>query len=273
MIEARLADRGIDARVVNFSMPASGLDIRYTKIRELLENRDVALLVVSVVEALPRDGHQAFSDLGTAGEILASPWIINRNLPANLARLPVRQMQLALATALPDAFGYHRAFDPAAYPGATIDSRRFTAWTPEEDAETLADPDHAAALAREARRRKREIIPPVLPASMSWVEFGVSRSYIARIAALAEATDTRLAFLFLPFFEGFDAPLEQAWLEQFGPVWIADFMMHDPDNYLDAAHASNPGAELLADWLAGRIAEALAAPEAPARAADMRADR
>ena len=42
-IEARLAAQGLPRHVVNFSMPASGMDMRLTLARELLENRDVEI--------------------------------------------------------------------------------------------------------------------------------------------------------------------------------------------------------------------------------------
>ena len=257
LIEPELRRRGAARKVVNFSLPASGMDIRLTLARELLESRDVELLVIGVVEALPRDGHQAFSDIATPGEILTSPWVVNRNLPKNLARLPIRQMQLSFASAFPAAFGYRTAFDPSLYPGATIDSRLFSGWTVEGEARLHANPGHARELAEESARRKGEITPPVLPEYLRWVEFGVSRTYLERIARLADAHDTRLAFVFFPFFQGYREPLEKQWLEERGPLWIADFMMTDPANYNDAAHASASGADQLAVWLSDRIVENL----------------
>jgi hypothetical protein len=251
LVEAALEKRGHgDLRVANLSLPASGFDIRYTTVRELLETRDVKLLVFSLVEAFPRDGHQAFGDLGTVGEILSSPWIVNRTLPQNVARLPMRQMRLALASAVPGAFGMDRDFDPARYSGAS---------TPDgsEGKPVQTDEAHAKDLANESRMRKSEITPPILPESLSWIEFGVSQTYVKRIVALAEAHHTRVAFLFLPFFDGYEMPLEAHWVERYGPLWNADFMMHDPANYKDAAHGSANVTPAIADWLADHLLELL----------------
>lgn len=256
-LEAELAARGHDLRVVNFSIPASGLDVRDTIVRDLLARKKVRLIVLGVVEALPRDGHQAFGDLGTAGEILTSPLIVNRNLPRNLLRLPVRQITLAMATAAPGAFGYRRVFDQGTYRGASIDVRPYGGWTLARDEALRADPSHARTMAAEARDRRREITPPLLPDALAWVEFGVSRSYVRRIAAAAASHDAEVAFLFMPFFEGFDAPRESAWFERFGPVWAASFVKDNASNFRDAAHVSDSGARLVTPWLADRVLEAL----------------
>ncbi len=248
-IEDGLKRAGLDKRVVNFSLPASGFDIRLTLARELLEARDVELLVISLVEQFPRDGHQAFRDLATAADILNSPWIVNRNLPENVARLPIRQIQLATKTWLPGAFGYQADFDPAAYAGTSIDPRLFNATT-NRAAESAAE---IAALDKESNFRRRSLTPPILPEPLQWVEFGIPRSYIRRIAALADEHGTKLVFLYLPFYKGFPQPAEREWLEQFGPVLSAEFLLSSPQNYNDVAHASAHGADLLTDWLTQQL--------------------
>lgn len=248
-LEKYLADRGRELNVVNLSIPSSGMDIRFTEARELLEEKQVKLLVISVVEALPRDGHQAFGDLETAGEIFKSPIIVNRNLPKTLARLPVRQIDLFVKSIFPQAFSLKAVYDgqPSAEDPA-YDRPETSDLSPEE---------HAQALAEETARRKREIRWPILPEKLHWVEYGVSRTYIERIAALAKENGTELVFLFLPFYNGYDAPIEMDWLQEFGPVWIPDFIKEDPANYRDAAHVKSVVTDSVANWLAGKIDQLL----------------
>ncbi|SEA64431.1 hypothetical protein [Rubrimonas cliftonensis] len=248
-LEAALAARGAPMRVANFSLPASGYDIRYVIARELLETRDVKLLVISVVEQFPRDGHQAFGEIARAGDVLAAPWIVNRTLPENLARLPVRQLQFWLESLVPDAFGRSAGFDPAAYPGASAWNR-----PPDADYWTAEDPQ---ALAEEAARRRREITPPLLPDWLGGVEFGVTRHYIDAIADLAEAHGVALAFVFFPFYEGFEDVRERDFLERLGPLWAATPLMRDPANYRDAAHVSGAGRVRAAAWMAERLSAAM----------------
>lgn len=261
-LQVALAAAGAgEVHVANISMPAAGLDVRLTNIRTALQHHpEIRLIVLGVVEALPRDGHQAFGDLGTARDILTAPWIVNRTLPGNLARLPYRQMELAIASYLPEAFGYRTEFDPAVYPGPTPDHRDFnrpgweTGSVPDRpETEPTVDEARAARLARESRRYRRAITPPILPESLAWIEFGVSRHYVREIADLAAAHDAQVAFLFLPFFQGYERPIDSAWLAGFGPVWRATHIMDDPRNYADAGHASRRGTELITPWLADRI--------------------
>lgn len=260
LLEQALAARGQDLHVANISEPAAGLDIRLTKIREALAHHpEIKMIIFDLAEALPRDGHQAFGDLGTVGEVLTAPWIVNRTLPENLLRLPYRQMELALATAIPDAFDRRNDFDPATYAGDAPDMRAFDDpdWQSAADAGKLSSPEHAEALARETRQRRREITPPVLPQSLSWIEFGVSQHYVREVSRLAAAHDVDLAFLFLPFYQGYDAPIDAEWVSRYGPIWNAQFLKSDPRNYLDAAHASPIGTDLITPWLADNIAARL----------------
>lgn len=257
LLEAALAEAGVTATVANISEPAAGMDIRLTKVREALTHHpEIQLIVLGIVETLPRDGHQAFGKLATAGEVLSSPWFVNRLLPANLARLPYRQMELSLASALPEAYGYNRAYSEQAYLGAAPDHRLFEDpdWTAEAEARITESVRHALDLEADSATRRDQLRPPVLPDALGWAEFGVSRHAIREIAALAEANGTDLAFLFLPFYGGYDTPTDADWLARFGPVWRAGFLKDDPRNYADTAHASQKGVEAIAPWLAGEIA-------------------
>ncbi|WP_299444718.1 hypothetical protein [uncultured Rhodospira sp.] len=256
ILEDKLAARGQPLGVANISMPATGFDIRLTTIREALKARpEIKLIVFGVTEQMPRDGHQAFVEIATAREVLTSPWLLNRNLPANLTRLPFRQASLGLASVVPEAFGRRAAFDPAAYLGSTPDLRTFNDpdWSRAgEDAE-LADPEHAAMLDRQSARRYRELTKAILPESLAWIEFGVPRTYIERLADLADRHGVRLVFLYLPFYKGFDAPLDADYLRGLGDLWLGTVYQGDPENFIDSGHASYRGAELLTDWLVDRI--------------------
>lgn len=255
-LEARLAERGIEKRIANFSIPAAGFDIRLVLAQELLSEKSPDILLISVVEQFPRLGHQAFGELATAGEMLRAPWIVNATLPENLARLPLRQMELALASWAPEAFGHRGEFDPDAYAGTSIDPRVFN---PGKGRPPKTD-EEIAALEKDSEFRRRSITRPILPDGLGWVEFGFPRTYLRRISELAEAKGVQLVFLHLPFYGGYPEPFERAWLEQYGPVLAADFLREEPLYYNDVAHASTIGSELLTDWLVGELATLLEQP-------------
>ncbi|WP_281932455.1 hypothetical protein [Roseibium album] len=255
-LEKALAARGIEVGIANVSVPAAGFDERLTIIREALTHHEnVKLIIWGVVEAFPRDGHQIFANLAQPGEVFSSPFIVNRNLPGNLARLPYRQMEYWLATMLPEAFGYQLEFDEDNYLGSDPDHRLFNNpdWDPAAEREKVGTQEHADALAAESKWRRRSITPPILPESLMDVEFGASRSYVRELMQLSHDMGFDVAFLFLPFYDGYDAPLEEAWLVRYGPVWKANFLMDDPRNYVDAGHASVIGAPKLISWLSELI--------------------
>jgi hypothetical protein len=254
LLEPALAARGVETRVVNFALPSAGLDIRETILEELLANRTVKLVVFDVVEALPRDGHEAYGNVASVGDLLCAPLLVNRTLPRNLMGLPLRQINLALATWMPEAFGFQGGFDPALYAGSTVDARTMLNFA--ENNAILDTPEHAATLETQSKQRYRLIQPPILPESLGWIEFGVSRSYIERITMLAKAKDVKVAFLFLPFYKGYPAPIEEAWLSGFGPVWNAGFLRDDPRNFQDSGHlAASPEVKAaVTEWVADKIA-------------------
>ena len=248
-LEASLQGSGVNRHVANFSLPASGLDIRQTLAADVLANRDVEMLVISLPEQFPRDGHQAFADLATTQEVLQSPWLVNRNLPENLARLPMRQLQLAIGSMMPSAFDYQSSFDTQTYAGTSVDPRIFNPGNPS----SLKTAAEISALEKESAFRRRTLTRPILPEGLADIEFGVPRSYIRQLSALAQAHDTKLVFLYLPFFGGFEEPFEKEWLEQFGPVLSASFLREDPQNYNDVAHMSDHGAKILTTWLTDQL--------------------
>ena len=243
------------------------MDIRLTQAREALRTHpEIRLMVIPVFEAFPRDGHQAFADLATQEDIFGSHWLLNRNLPAAVLRLPMRQMKLFAASLLPDAFGYQGTFDPGTYPGTTPPNRALLGWQPGKARFPYRSEAHAQEITVEAGRRMRELTPPILPDDLAWMEYGVSRGSIEDMLALARANDTDVAFLYLPSYFGYPEPLESGWLRERGPLWIASLMQTDPANYTDAAHASPIVVPKLNAWLADRIAERLS-PGSDAQAA------
>ena len=266
-IEKALAASGQDLHVVNISIPASGFDWRLTAIREALEHHpEIRLVIWELVEVFPREGHQAFGDLATPGQIFAAPWLVNTTLPKNLAALPYRQIELALASRLPEVFGYRTHFDPAQYAGTTPDHRLFNEpnWTLAAETRQLGSLDHALSVARDSAQRRTEITWPVMPAAFAGIEFGVSRHYVDELAQLANQRHFDVAFLFLPFYDGYADALEADWVSERGAYWSAAFLMQDPANYIDAAHPSQTGIEKISPWLADRIVGALAPAAAPA---------
>lgn len=253
-LELALQGRGLPMRVINMSLPASGMDLRLAEARELLRARpETKLIVISVSERLPRQGHQAMGDLATASDLLAGPYLSNVTLPQNLLNLPMRQINLATATALPDAFGYQEDFSTEAYLGSSPSPNSAPGWTPLIPDNPLTSQQHRDTLEAESQMRNRELGSALLPPDYAWLEFAVSRQSLDEIVRLAEANDTRVAFLFLPFYKGPSEPAELSWLSQRAPVWQFTQLGQDPCNYVDAAHLSTEAVPQLTEFLADAI--------------------
>lgn len=254
-IEQNLADRGLNLALENISLPSAGYDLRLTKIALALEaHPEIKMIVFGVNEAMPRDGHQAFGDLGRTNEILHSPLITNRKLPRNLAALPFRQLKLAVSSIVPNAFGYHADFNQALYSGPKFSVNYLE--QPEDELKQrafLQSAEHRTALANESRRRQRQITAPILPSHLSWIEFGVSQTYVKRLASMTAERGISLVFLYLPFYEGYDAPVDADYFTQFGELWNANYLKSDAENFGDAAHLSFVGQRKISPWLADKV--------------------
>jgi hypothetical protein len=264
LLEQALANKGRALHVLNMSIASSGFDLYTAEVNEALRaHPEIRLVVVNVVETFPREGHQAFKDIASTGDVLHDPLIANSKYFENVLSLPMRQLRLAVATWQPAAFGYQGAFVPENYAGAVADQSQLPGWHAKSPDHPLDSAAHRQDLETESARRRREITPPVLPARFAGIEFGIARTSVARIAATAHAHGAKVAFLFLPFYRGWDQPAETPWLARFGPVWSADMTISDPAMYLDAAHPSPRALPVLNAWLADRIAQTL--PESPAQ--------
>ncbi len=246
-------DRPID--VANLSMPQEGGNMRYAIVKRLLHDHpEVKLLVVSVVEQMPREGHPAFRDLADARDVLAAPKLINLDYANDVALLPYRQLSLFVQTLAPALFGDATRLDPVAYPGTDFDSTT-TIHLPDGrivDRDHLVDPVALAAAARKAVSRRNA---PVLPARLAEYEFAPERAYTRAIAALARAHGATLIFVQLPVYHDNSPVSEQDFYRSLGPILRPDFVASDYRLYSDYGHSNANGTRAITAWLGERIAQ------------------
>jgi hypothetical protein len=256
LLEAELAARcGERLKVANFALPTTGMDIRLTLLNETLATKRPRLVLFDTTERLPRDGHQAFGGLARTSELMASPWLINRKLPANLMGLPIRQVRLAVATLAPDSFGYRRQFDPTSYAGTTIRIAPAIILTGDAAAPVAASAAvHAARMAEGSAQRLASIRPPLFGGRVEAIEFRMSRHYVHAVHDRARAAGAQFAIVFFPFYRGPEQPLDKDWLETIAPVWSVPGVSTDPANYIDTAHLGRKPEAHVQNWLAERIA-------------------
>jgi hypothetical protein len=89
------------------------------------------------------------------------------------------------------------------------------------------------------------------------VEFGDENYYIPRIVALARAHKTKVAFVYVPEFQGPANPLFENFYIHYGPVFNADLVANNDQIYFDLSHLNRLGALAATDWLTDKIADML----------------
>ncbi|NWG46220.1 MAG: hypothetical protein HXY25_06690 [Alphaproteobacteria bacterium] len=254
IVEEALAREGIAAHAVNFNLPQMGRNLHYALVKELLESRDVPVIVLEVTEIAERHLHPQFSTIADAGDILEAPVIGNLRYARDLVALPGRQLDLFLRS-LPQTVGLEPAprFEPGQYAGANLD-RGDVLIDAEGNRKSRDRTMPEAELRAAARRFQAGIDDPLLPEALAEVEFGANRFYIRRIIALARAHGTRLVFLYLPSFGAPPEPAERSVWGGAGPVLTVHPLVQESHLWLDETHVNWTGSQIVSRALGPMLA-------------------
>lgn len=235
-IQQELDNRGVGRHIANFGYCRNGRNMQTALARDLLATQPVRHLVVEVENREFPEGHAMFGYVAATEDLWARPgdrgWAyVTDAYHGFLVRLDeakARFLGLPLPTAsAPKPKPRIRGIDRVA--------------PPEELGRTKAK--------RQARAAQRER-PSAQRNRLGYAE-------LHRLKGLAEATGTKLHFLYLT---SYGEPWARVWsrdlYESMGDVWIPPRgIFEDPANWFDRNHVNMDGARLLADWLAKRIAE------------------
>jgi hypothetical protein len=253
---AALAAKDLPASVVNFALPGGGRDLNYIVAEQVFVTKKPRLIVLEVVEKPSRFGHEAFKYIAEPSAVAAPGYLADLNYFSNLIYLPFRQMRLFAADLFPQASALPKTFDPVHLRGASANMTGSQNQLDRTDVEDQA-PVSIAALLRGVHKLEAGMHPPMLPESLADYEFGDERHYTRAIVDLARGHGARIAFLFLPYYTGRSTLQEQAFYEQFGPVWNAGYLSSHAEWYVDYGHLNRTGAHQVTDWLVERAAKEL----------------
>jgi hypothetical protein len=256
-LQAALAARGLDLHVVNFSILSPGRGADYAVIREMLAHKHPRLLILGVQEEPDRNEHDTYRYLSSASDV-ATPQIWRRlSYVSDLGFVPFRQLRLLYARLFPAENLMPARFAPAGYAGASVDTTggKIDEGAAEIDAEAAApepalDAGSARFTAKMDRKRART-------ARFRAALNRDDRAYLQAIVDMAGRNGAKVAFLFIPYFDGPEQPDTPGLYEGLGPLWSAESVSSDPALWADFNHLDRSGGEHVTDWLAGRIAAAL----------------
>jgi hypothetical protein len=252
-LEADLAQQGVAAKAVNFFMFKSGRNMHYAVAKELLESRRVQLLVLEITEWEDRKPHPDFVFLADPQDVVFAPLFINFNYLSDLGRLPGRQVDLFLETATRDLGVRKPDFVPPPYEGSNLDIAEYLVTL--DGRKHYFTQQHSFEHMEELRvRQLGEITPPVLPASLNWLEFRFPRYYIEHILELAARKGTRVVFLYVPRYGGpVDAPPYQQYTAQAGLINPRLGLQQNFRVWDDETHLNWDGAREFTDAVAGQL--------------------
>jgi hypothetical protein len=252
------ANIGHPVHVVNFGLFAEGRDLHWAIVSELLRNRsDVRLIVLSAVPEANLS-HLGFRFVGDDMSIVTSPKIYNKYYVENALTIPYRHIAYFVQGLWPKAFGLSAAFDPAIYLSRSFDPTEsfFTPAGVFIDRDHELDPGQVSAQRRAVGQPGRGggITDRFLTLDQ---RFPVERSFLRRIADLAQRKHVEIAFLRVPVYCEAEQFVDPDFYRAIGPVFEATQLGCDAADYMDIAHLNRRGTAKLAPWLADRLAPLL----------------
>jgi hypothetical protein len=251
IVEAALAAQGDQRRVVNFAVPHLGRDLQYLVARELLETRHLDTLVIEVQQVESRSPHPGFQRLATVTDIAAAPLFINTGVVDNLARLPMRQLELFAKTVRPGWFGIQPGFLPEQYEGLHFDDtyRLHGMQKPRTEVHPRAYFDKELTHIRADMAQKRSTSRYADLGPLNNAMYRYNDIYLEKLVELAERHSVKLVFMYLPFLGADPTPQRQAWFAQHGDVIVPLAVIGDEKLWLNADHLNFYGANTLSAWL------------------------
>jgi hypothetical protein len=253
-MEDDLKRRGLSVGVANFSLIIGGRNLNYVILKEMFNaGRYPKLLVLGVGSRPAHFGHPAFKYIADPDDIIGAVYPINLNYFRDLGYLSSRHLRLTIVKWFPNLFDVRLRFDRSLYQGSDYDPF-----------ETVRHPDGSADDIRKHTISRTALLKQIasgerglhlrLPAAMEALEFGDEYFYLPKIAALAQAHGTKIAFLYIPPFQGPPNSIAEAFYGQFGPVFNASFVSDSDQLFSNYSHLNHEGALSITDWFTDRVA-------------------
>ena len=252
-LEDDLFKRGINLRIVNFSVPVNGRDLHYVILRELLRHKHPKIIVIPINELPERTGHEAYKYVANPYDIIRPRYFGDLRYLGNVIFLPYRQGRVFATWFLKTVVGQPMAFDRSIYPGSNIDTTR--SFMSKEGHWVEQEKSYPGAVLQVARRRfEHTQHAPYLSKNFADLEFGNERSSIRRMVTLARLRNVNVVFLFIPYYGSQDRIEDVGFYKKLAPLIDGSSFSSRSELYSsDVRHMNHAGAEVFTDWLAQRL--------------------
>lgn len=251
-LEAGLVARGINAKVVNFSVVGNGRNINAMIADELLSVKNPRLLILEVDETSYRYGHPAYQFSAPTVDILKQPIGLHDQV-FNLLHLPYRNVRLFFASFFPKAFGFSTTFNRQKYRGSSPETAHSFEVVPGRYIE-MNKQIPLSKLISGARTSEKNKTSSRLPKIIANRVYGDDRIYTEEIVNAARAHGVQVAFLFIPYFSGPTTIVDHDFYAARGTVLNAGALAAQDTQYQGWAHLNRAGALRLTRWLADEVA-------------------
>jgi hypothetical protein len=247
---------GRPIQVVNFGLPEEGRDLHWIVAQELLRTRPEVRLVVLSVGREAQLSHPGFRFLGDDYSIATAPPVYNGYYLQNLLTIPYQHIAYSVQAVWPWAFGLSSKFDPEIYRARSFDpSNSFQGPNFFVDRDQKLNPAQVSAQRGAVARTFRETgLARLFPLDQ---HYAIERTFLRRIDDLARSKGVLLALLHVPVYGAEEQFADFPFYRRIGPVFEAELLGANPDDYMDVGHLGRRGTAKLTPWLAERLAPLL----------------
>lgn len=254
-LESRL---GRPVAVANLALVMPGRDFAAKVVARLVAAHPEVRLIILSDDGAVSNSHPMFFETASPYELLSAPIVLNTRYPANLLKLPYRNLMNRIESGFPQAFGKAARFDPAAYAGAGLDRTRGyrLADGTAVNGDLHATDDALSAFSAKAIAAQREGLARSRFLPEEWT-LAIERRYTAQIERLCKERGIKLVFVRLPYFgprQPVPGPVAR---ERPGQVIALDGLSRTGAFYQDGAHLNRTGAVAASRALADAVAPLL----------------
>jgi hypothetical protein len=219
--------------VANLAIPQHGRNMHYVIIKDMYKLKKPRYLILEVKAYESRKSHHLFSRLADIKDVVSPALTLNIFAPRDLLSAMRWQLSQYISPRRHEAITYESYGFRNNDPGIQLDREKMDALV----------------------EKRHEIVDvSYFGGRLDAIEYSLPRSYIRKISDLAAYNNSKLIFLYLPYYGAPKQPRDLNYYQQYGKVWIPpEDVLGDINYWKDAGHLNTNGAFALAPWLSEKL--------------------